>query len=132
MARYQIITLVDITRSNAPRSETNRIKQGQQANFNSLIQAIGMRSNIDWSSDPKMNTGRIPNQTGKANHWIWTFNTERERVFYKDADDPVGLLLDDLNGIPVVDQLNNSVDLNPPIFKTKGDDINTYVIEIVD
>ena len=74
MARYEIITLVDITRSNPNRSEINKLKQGQQANFNSLVQAIGMRSNLDWSSDPKMNTGTLPDPfKGKANHWVWRF-----------------------------------------------------------
>lgn len=130
MARYQIITLVDITRSNAPRSETNRLKQGQQANFNSLIQAIGMRSNIDWSKDPTMDTGRIPHQTGKANHWVWEFETERDLVFFKSDADPVGHLLDDLNGVPIISQLNNSVDLDPAVFKTKGNSPNTWVYEL--
>ena len=133
MARYEIITLVDITRSNPNRSEINALKQGQQANFNSLVQAIGMRSNIDWTSDPKMHTGTLPDPfEGKANHWIWRFNTERERVFYKDDTDPVGLLLDDLNGVPIIDRLNNSVDINPSIFKTRGDKINTVIVEVTD
>jgi len=133
MARYEITTLVDITKSNPNRSETNTLKQGQQANFNSLIQAIGLRSNLTWNSDPTMNTGILPEPfDGKAAYWVWSFATERERVFFKDDTDPVGLLLDDLNGVPIIDQLNNTVDLNPAIFKTRGNNINTYVIEITE
>ncbi len=33
MARYTIITLVDITRTQPTRSETDKIKLGQQSNF---------------------------------------------------------------------------------------------------
>jgi hypothetical protein len=124
--RYQIITLVDITRSNANRSETDKLKVGQQANFNSLIQAIGMRANIEWHQDPQRHTGRIPLLDGKAVHWIWEFDVERDAVFLK-GDDPVGHLVDDLNNVPIVSDLTNSADLYPAAFQTQGDSLNTWV-----
>lgn len=131
MKKYKLITLIDITKSDATRTEGDRIKVGQQANFNSLLQGIGMRSNVDWSADPKVADGRLPNGSGKARHWIWHFYCEREDVFLKD-DDPVGLLKDDLNGVPVVAQLNNTADIDPACFLTKGDKVNTWVYEITD
>jgi hypothetical protein len=130
MERYKIITLVDITRSEASRDETNKIKLGQQANFNTLLQTIGLRSNIEWLVDPKMEKGRIPHQDGKANHWIFEFDTERELLFYKDDTDPTGLLMDDLHGVPIVDQLNNSIDIHPTIFATRGENTNTWIYEL--
>lgn len=127
MARYQIITLVDITRTNAGRTETDKIKVSQQANFNSLVQAIGLRSNISWIKDPKMINGALPGDIdGKAIHWIWEFDCEREDVFLKDTD-PVGLLVDDLHNVPIIDQLLNSVDLTPAAFQTKGTNTNTWL-----
>lgn len=129
MERYKIITLVDITKSNASRSETNKLKIGQQANFNTLLQTIGLRSNIEWQVDPKMEKGRIPHQDGKANHWIWEFETERDQVFKKD-DSAVGLLVDDIHGVPVIDQLNNTVDLNPSTFLSKGDNQNIWIYKL--
>lgn len=132
MKKYKIITLVDITRSGASRSETDRIKIGQQANFNSLIQGIGMRSNVDWTADPKVTDGRLPNGIdGKSRFWVWTFYCEREDVFLKD-DDPVGLLKDDLNGIPIVDRLNNIADITPACFITLGEAANTWIYEITE
>jgi hypothetical protein len=131
MARYQIITLVDITRSSPSRSETDKIKLGQQANFNSLLQAIGLRANITWEQNPEMKDGRLPHpRTGKANHWTWEFDTERDLLFYKDDLNPVGLLVDDLHGVPIIDQLNNSVDIYPPIFSTRGENTNTWIYEL--
>jgi hypothetical protein len=131
MARYQIITLVDITRSNPDRSELDKIKLGQQANFNSLLQAIGLRANVTWEQDPEMKDGRLPHpRTGKANHWIFEFDTERELLFYKDDNDPTGLLMDDLHGVPIIDQLNNSIDIHPSIFATKGENTNTWIYEL--
>jgi len=124
--RYQIITLVDITRSNANRSETDKLKVGQQANFNTLIQTIGMRSNVEWSQDPQRHDGLIPNQDGKAVHWIWQFDVERDAIFLK-VNDPVGHLVDDLNNVPIVPDLTNSADLYPAAFQTQGSNINTWI-----
>lgn len=130
MQRYQVISLVDITRSKPDRTCTNRILLGQQSNFNSLIQAIGLRANPEWTDDPVMESGRLPEPfDGKANHWIWTFSAERDSVFEKD-DNPVGLLLDDLHGVPVIDELNNTVLLSPCAFQTKGKDKNIWVSKI--
>ena len=127
MARFRIITLVDITRTNPHRSETDKLKLAQQANFNSLLQAIGLRSNVTWNTDPKLHTGRLPDGIdGKANHWIWEFDCERQDVFLRD-DDPVGLLVDDLNGVPIIGQLTNTADLSPPAIQTKGSNVNTWV-----
>lgn len=126
MARYTIITLVDITRTQPTRSETDKIKLGQQSNFNSLLQAIGLRSNVSWETDPKMHTGSIPTTNGKANHWIWEFDTERDDTFLKDKD-PVGLLIDDLHGVPIITNLKETADIHPAAFIVKGDNTNTWV-----
>lgn len=131
MARYQIITLVDITCNAVSRSETDQKKLSQQANFNSLLQAIGLRANIEWEQTPEVKDGRLPHpRTGKANHWIWEFDTERDLLFYKSETDPVGLLLDDLHGVPIINQLNNDVDIYPSIFATRGENTNTWIYEI--
>lgn len=130
MARYQITTLIDITRSNANRSESDPLKVGQQANFNTLLQTIGLRSNIVWNTDPVSNDGTLPNPfLGKAKYWQWLIECEREDVFLKGSD-PVGLLKDDLHGVPVVADLENTADISPAIFDTKTDNFNTF-IEII-
>ena len=126
MKKYKLITLVDITRANPSRTETDPFKVKQQANFNSLIQAINLRSNIEYISDPELKKGRLPSPlSGKANHWIAEFEVEREDVF-SDGVDPVGLLIEDVNGVPIVPELNSSVDLDPPVFITKGDKANIW------
>jgi hypothetical protein len=129
MARYQIVTLVDITRTTPSRSETDHVKLSQQANFNSLVQAIGIRSNVTWDRDPVAELGRVPNQDFKAMHWHWEFFVEREQVFLKDHD-PVGLLKSDLDGVPIVAGLGDSVELAPACFFSQGDRINTWIREI--
>jgi hypothetical protein len=130
MARYQLVTLIDITRSHPAREETDKIKLGQQANFNSLLQAIGLRSNVIWLRDPKQHTGRLPEPAqGKATHWIWEFDCERDEVFSQD-NDPVYLLVHDLNHVPVIVDLENSEDITPAAFQTRGNMINTWITMI--
>ena len=127
MARYKIITLVDITRTNPTRAETDSLKIAQQANFNSLIQAIGLRANPTWLSDPKRIEGRLPEPfEGKGTCWIWEFESEREDVFLKDTN-PVALLVDDLHGVPVIAGLSSSIEIDPAVFTTIGKDINIHV-----
>ena len=130
MARFQIITLVDITQTNPHRSETDQHILSQQANFNSLVQAIGLRANVAWMSTPKERNGALPRDIdGKAVYWTWSFDVERDDVFLKDSNS-VGLLIDDLNGVPIIPNLNNSVDLDPACFISKGEQTNIWVFEI--
>lgn len=128
MARYRIITLIDITRSQAGRDSTDKIKIGQQANFNTFLQAIGLRSNVEWDRDPVKQEGRLPEPaTGRATYWTWEFICEREDIFLKD-NDPVLLLVEDLNGVPVIPMLTNSADISPAAIQTLGDKINTWAM----
>lgn len=127
MQTYQVITTVDITNPRVARHCSNRILAGQQSNFNSLIQAINMRSNITWRHDPTKHTGGLPwPADGRATHWLWEFDTERDAVFANETS-PVGLLLADLDNVPIIPDLENSVDFFIPVFKPLE---NIWICEI--
>jgi hypothetical protein len=127
MTRYKIITLIDITRTNPTRVEQDPTILGQQANFNTFLQGIGMRANIEWEQDPVMDTGALPLPfDGRATYWTWEFAVERDQVFELD-NDPVALLVQDLHNIPIVSNLLNDVDLYPAAIQTQGLNINTYI-----
>ena len=132
MATYEIVTLVDITRSNPSRVEKDSLKLSQQANFNSLCQAIGLRANFTYRRDPIQSKGSLPYDIdGKATHWVWQFETERADIFLDEAtNDPVALLKQDLHNVPIIDRLNNSVDIVPATFQTSGKNQNTWIYEI--
>jgi hypothetical protein len=123
MARFKITTTVDITRTNPDRECKDSVVLAQQANFNSLLQGIGMRANIIWNSDP------IQKDNGKHNIWEWEFETEYKDVFLKDGD-PAGLLKDDLSGVPVIKNLNNTDLLEKPMFIATGDLQNIWISSI--
>jgi hypothetical protein len=50
-------------------------------------------------------------------------------VFLKDGNS-VALLVDDLNGVPIIPDLNSSVELDPACFISKGDNANIWVFEL--
>ena len=130
METYQVITTVDITMYSTDEYEQSQLTKNQRANFNSLTQAIGLRSNLEWDSLPVKHTGSLPDPIeGKANHWIWVFTTERDQVFLKD-NDPTGHLLDDINGVPIIANLTNSVDIHPAAFCTVGRSCNVWIAKI--
>lgn len=127
MPRYKIVTLIDITRTQSSKLDSDEYKLKQQSNFNSLRQSIELRSNLEWSRDPQKKNGRLPEDIqGKAIHWIWEFEVERDEIFLKD-DDPVALLKQDLHGVPIVPDLDNSETIEPAVFQTEGDNLNTWI-----
>ena len=102
MPQYSLVSLVDITRTNPHRSETDNTKLSQQANFNSLIQAIGLRSNIEWNVDPVKHQGALPYPfNGRGTYWTWWFSVDGEDLFL-DGTDPVALLKQDLQNVPII------------------------------
>jgi hypothetical protein len=127
MPRYRLITLIDITRTDAGKTNPDELKVRQQQNFNSLRQAIELRANVQWSRDPVVKDGRLPDGIeGKARHWIWEFEVERDDLFLEE-DDPVALLKKDLHGVPIIPDLSNSEEIAPPAIQTKNGNKNTWV-----
>ena len=128
MNKYIIQTQVDITRTRPQRDDPDEIKQSQQANFNSLRQAIELRANISDDTNPVRKEGKFPDGLkGSGVWWEYTFTVEREMVYDREGD-PVALLREDLNGVPIISGLNNSVEFDLNVFNTRGEKINTIVV----
>lgn len=120
MQSFSVKTLVDITVTNPTRDETDPIKIAQQGNFNSLLQGIGMRANMFYDFDP------IETEEDGTKYWLWNFKIEQPDI-WKTGSDPLGLLKDDLNGIPIIGTLTNTIDIKPAIFDTKTDKQNIWI-----
>ena len=127
MPRYRITTLIDITRTDAKKSDNDQYRLAQQDNFNSLRQSIELRSIVSWHRDPVKQNGRLPDSLdGKAAYWIWEFETERDDLFLRN-NDPVALLKEDLHGVPIINGLDETVDFEISAMQTQGQMINTWV-----
>ena len=49
MERFELSTLVDITKTNARRGE-DKLAYGQQQNYMSMMQTLGLRTNVEVSN----------------------------------------------------------------------------------
>lgn len=112
MARYKIKTTVDITRSNPDRGDPDQVRQAQQNNFNTLIQAIGMRANIEWIHNPLRS---MLESQGKIAYWLWEFEVDQADVFLSNGD-PVALLKQDLQGVPILKNLTETETFSKACF----------------
>lgn len=138
MKRFRVLTLVDITETRQNRKEANKdFEYQQQQNFVTLLQAIGMRVNPLYQNSPKMTTENLKAHnfgsafTGSHTVWSWDFMIEYEDGFTDEHGDETGLLVSDLNLVPVITGLKETAKFTFNVFNTKSDtDRNTYILII--
>ena len=125
----KLYTLVDITETGMHRGpDRNAVRQ--QANFNSVIQSIGIRANVTPQGVKKHN-GFISKLNfgsaykGKQNYWEFMFTIEY-------GETSLEMLKDDFNLVPVLDDLEETVALEPAIFITKNDETRNIYFEYYD
>lgn len=117
---YKLYTLVDITNTRQyQNSAENRQARSQQQNFDTVIQTIGMRANIEYTKEPSVEIGN-PKQYGlegtkSSNIWVFEWHTEREFLFL-DGDDHVGYLKQLFNLVPYISNLTETTPREPAIF----------------
>jgi hypothetical protein len=127
MKRYTVVTLVDITETRQYRKEdNNNISHKQQQNFVTLLQSVGMRVNPLYETSPKQELIDIASYNfgtefrGKHNVWLWTFAIEYADGFTDSKGNETGLLIDDLNFVPIITGLTETATFAKPMFDSKS------------
>ena len=121
---FRIHTLVDITETNARRQDDDKFAYKQQANFQSVLQTIGLRVNLYYDNSPSFEDISLKDfafgdkYLGKQKVWTFDFRTE-----YKDGLD-TDMLKKDFDLIPVISGLNESIQLDKALFRTTGKETN--------
>jgi hypothetical protein len=125
------LTLVDITNTRMQRvSDSNTKEYHQQQNLNVLLQTIGLRTQL---FDPHVMINyydAIPVQfssffgAGHAIVWQLNFQVEQNMV-WSDGEDQLAFLNQDVHGVAITSDLDNTVEFPVNIFDTL-DNINTY------
>lgn len=114
--RFKLHTLVDVTPTNARRGQ-EALLQNQQANFNTIVNTIGLRTNaseynvsVEKQDIKKFNFGS--NYTGKHN--VWTVE------FFVEAQDSTNLkfMNEDFDLVPIITGLNETANLDKDMFVT--------------
>jgi len=122
---FMIKTLVDITNTNAKKEHA--FEHQQQQNFLTLLQTISLRSNpviLELPSCSNIDTESVFNIKGKNNVWTMIFDFEAE------ASHSLEMLTNDLDLVPVIQGLNETVILSPSVFFTSNGSVNSVFYEI--
>lgn len=115
-----IRTLVDITQTNATRNdEKERVLQ--QANYNTVIQVLGLRVNIvpiactsRISDMDRMYTPMGTNFSGKQRVWEFIFEVD-----YEGATS-IEIMQEDFDFIPIITELQETASNNNKVFNTRS------------
>jgi len=98
----------------------------QQSNFDTLVQVISLRTQPLNIQSPVVSTEILRDFRYKSRGRVWTFSFEVEfnNIFYKN-DDPLGLLKEDCNNVPVIPNLDSSIKSQQYIKVDTGSIYNT-------
>jgi hypothetical protein len=124
MEIIEIKTLIDVTNTHVSRANQGTIDEYEQyRNWTTLLQCIGLRSIITYEDNPEAEIVDIKNlkfgSNYKGKHKVWTFRFYPDRPFaFYDGGDPVGLLIEDLNGVPIAGKLTETINIDRPVFNT--------------
>jgi hypothetical protein len=110
--KFELYTLVDITRTNARRGEDVKLYK-QQQNYLTAINTIGLRANPTINKYPQLVTV-YPNfgtaYTGKQKVWKLVFDIE-----FEDATN-VEFMKNDFNLVPVITDLDETAIIKDNVF----------------
>lgn len=122
--KYKLYTLVDITHTNQYRQEEGKEHlRWKEQNFNTVLQILGLRSNILFSSNPSVLTtqGKLVGFDTDEIIRLWRFDFETERDnMYGTEDDPVLFLREDFHLVPYINNLDELMEQQYAVFVSKG------------
>ncbi len=131
---FEIATLIDITQTNQTKFRSDdRTAINQQANWNTFLQVIGLRSNPYFNEAPSVVEGLDITKsefgtayTGKQKVWYFKFSIEQEGALSVD------FLKDDFDLVPVIAGLTESITINNNAFRTKDEESRNVIFKLVD
>jgi hypothetical protein len=137
MNTIEIQTLVDITQTNVNRPKQGSQKElDQQRNFTTLKQCLEIRSNIMFDIGPQTELKDIKGlgfgseYKGKHQVWIFRFNPERNGAYVENGDE-IGCLYTDIDQVPIVKSLAETINIDKAIFDLKNPLSKNTVVRVL-
>ena len=135
MKQFTILTLVDVTETGQYRYDPARaMEQLQQQNFMVMLQTIGMRANPVYDQSPTRTIVNLKDYsfgtayTGLHRVWKFTFGIEYQEAFYDETGNETGLLIQDFYLIPIIGNLQETANIQLPVFDSKSNDARNILI----
>jgi hypothetical protein len=136
MDSIEIKTLVDVTKTRAVRNtQGSKIEQDQYKNFQTLCQCLEIRSIIAYDYAPTSEVidvkgmGFGSEYKGKQRVWTFRFAPDRVGVYASDdGTDPVGNLINDLDLVPIIKNLEETVNIDKAMFNCKDAGLRNIVV----
>ena len=135
MEVIEIKTLIDITNTNV-----RRINQGTQQqldqfrNWTTLLQCIGLRAIISYDRDPYSEMVDVKGlgfgREYKGKHSVWTFQFRPDTAgAFANETSSIALLQQDLDMIPVILNLTETINTVRAVFHTSDQQIANTVVK---
>jgi hypothetical protein len=122
MQTIEIKTLIDVTETKVvrPNQGTPRAHD-QHRNFVTLKQCVEIRSNITYDFIPTVEVVDVKDMgfgsQYKGKHAVWTFRFRPDLSgVYSDGKTEIGALLEDVHGVPVIEKLTETINIDKAIF----------------
>jgi hypothetical protein len=125
MQTIEIQTLVDITDTKVARpNQGTPLQHDQYRNFTTLRQCVEIRSIISYDASPTVETVDVKDMgfgsKYKGKHQVWTFRFYPDRSgAYIEGQDEVGALINDVSGVPVIQKLTETINMDTAMFEVK-------------
>jgi hypothetical protein len=137
METIEIRTLIDITNTGARRANQGSAKEvDQYKNWTTLNQCLGIRSNIEYDEIPSVETVDVKDQgfgssfKGKQKMWVWRFRPDRTGA-YSDDIDRIGTLVTDLDKVPIIKNLDETVNISKAVFDLTDETARNTIVRLV-
>jgi hypothetical protein len=135
MKRFIMHTLVDITETKIYRhQDADPMAKNQQQNFITLLQTIGLRVNPSYTNSPTTEEVDLRSWSfgskyiGRHRMWTFEFTIEYEDGFTDDQGNEAGLLIRDLHFVPIITDLEETINIRLPVFDTSSTDYRNTLI----
>jgi hypothetical protein len=136
MDTIEIQTLIDITNTNVIRpNQGTHLEMNQYRNFTTLRQCLEIRSVIEYIENPQVEIldikglGFGSKYKGKQAVWTFRFSPDRPHVYYDDQGLWCGFLIEDLDQIPVITNLTETINIDKAIFDLKDSSYKNTLIK---
>lgn len=137
MQTIEIQTLVDITDTKVARpNQGTPLQHDQFRNFTTLRQCVEIRSIISYDASPSIETIDVKDMgfgsKYKGKHQVWTFRfyPDRSGAYIEDQNE-VGALINDVNGVPVIQKLTETINMDTAMFEVKDAATKNTIIKAI-